>query len=122
MKFPEVYRWQPPNPRLCSAAGSTAGMFQVPGRHACGRMLRIVACDAEFTGWEHVSVSIADQPTRCPSWEEMCLVKALFWEPEDCVVQFHPPQSEYVNNHAGCLHLWRHVDGHVTPPRILVGI
>ncbi len=55
-------------------------------------------------GWEHVSVSYSN---RCPTWEEMCRVKDIFWYDNECVVQFHPPKSEYVNNHPYCLHLWR---------------
>jgi hypothetical protein len=54
----------------------------------------------------------------------MCAVKDLFWNDEDVVVQFHPAKSTYVNNHPGCLHLWRCTDGREfpTPPEILVGI
>lgn len=53
----------------------------------------------------------------------MCFVKSLFWPPEDCVVQFHPPASEYVNNHSRCLHMWRWSRGDFpTPPAILVGV
>lgn len=71
-------------------------------------------------GWEHVSVSL---PTRCPSWEEMCIIKGLFWDKEDTVVQFHPPESQYVNNHPFCLHLWRNTRQNVQlPPKIFVGI
>lgn len=44
-------------------------------------------------GWEHVSVSL---PRRCPTWDEMCLIKDIFWDEEECVVQFHPPRSQYV--------------------------
>lgn len=70
-------------------------------------------------GWEHVSVSM---PHRCPTWAEMCFVKKLFWEPEDCVVQYHPPQSNYVNVHPYCLHLWRALDSQMpTPPHWMVG-
>jgi hypothetical protein len=38
----------------------------------------------------------------------MCWIKDQFWEPEDCVVQYHPAKSRYVNFHEGTLHLWRH--------------
>lgn len=79
--------------------------------------LQIIASDGE--GWEHVSVSL---PYRSPTWEEMCKVKDLFWDDEDCVIQYHPPKSEYVNNHPFCLHLWRPPDKVDTPPSILVGI
>lgn len=70
--------------------------------------------------WEHVSVSISK--TRCPSWEMMCYIKSVFWDPEDLVVQYHPPQSQHVNNHKACLHLWRPLDQTLPlPPSILVG-
>ena len=55
-------------------------------------------------GWEHVSVSL---PDRCPTWEEMLIIKNLFWGDEDLVVQFHPPEKDCVNIHPYCLHLWR---------------
>jgi hypothetical protein len=51
----------------------------------------------------------------------MCFVKDLFWSEHECVVQFHPPRSVYVNNHPFCLHLW-HKPNLPTPPVILVGI
>ncbi|WP_431309684.1 DUF7694 domain-containing protein [Bradyrhizobium iriomotense] len=71
-------------------------------------------------GWEHVSVSI---PRRCPNWQEMCFVKDLFWDEEECVMQLHPPRSEYVNNNRYCLHLWRPTSRAIpTPPSGLVGI
>jgi hypothetical protein len=71
-------------------------------------------------GWEHVSMSFCD---RCPTWSEMCKVKEIFWNDEECVVQFHPPKSKYVNNHPYCLHLWRKIGAEFeVPPSILVGL
>jgi|SRR5262245_31157825 len=87
-----------------SKPGNQFGIFELHG--PCGRMLRMMATDGLDTGWEHVSVSSGIK--RPPNWQEMCWVKNLFWGPEDCVVQFHPPASKYVNNHPACLHLWRH--------------
>lgn len=77
---------------------------------------------AGWPHWEHVSVSIGGrQATRCPTWEEMCIIKKWFWDEEDCVVQFHPPASEYVNNHPYVLHLWRPTDTNIaTPPKEFV--
>lgn len=94
-------------------------VFALPGEP---RRIRCLCSDGE--GWQHVSVSFGPQGKSCPSWELMCRIKDLFWEPEDVVVQFHPPQSQYVNNHVGCLHLWRCIDGREQPipPSILVGI
>ena len=64
--------------------------------------LRIIF--SEGMGWDHVSVSL---PTRCPTWDEMCFVKTVFFDDEEVVMQLHPPRSEYVNNFPFCLHLWR---------------
>src|SRR5258708_1611999 len=70
-------------------------------------------------GWEHVSVSL---PNRCPAWEEMCKIKDIFWDGEDCVVQYHPPRSEYRNVHPYCLHLWRPINQQIPRPLpIMVG-
>lgn len=66
------------------------------------RFLRIISGSDEK--WEHVSVSME---YRCPSWQEMCFVKDLFWHPEETVIQFHPPKSQYVNTHPYVLHLWK---------------
>ena len=83
-----------------------------------GQTVYVIASDGG--GWEHVSVSRKD---RCPTWDEMCQIKAMFWDAEDVVVQFHPRESEYVNNHPNCLHLWRQVDcDFPTPPSIFVGM
>jgi hypothetical protein len=68
-----------------------------------------------FPAWEHVSVS---NQQRCPTWEEMCWVKDLFWAPEECVMQYHPPQSKYVNKHDRCLHLWRPIGLEMPMPPI----
>jgi len=84
----------------------------------CKQKLFVIASDQ--VGWEHVSVSRTD---RCPLWDEMCAIKDLFWDESDCVIQYHPPHSEYINNHRFCLHLWRPVGIDVIqPPKILVGI
>src|SRR5215831_8512364 len=71
-----------------------------------GIALAIIATNGEDpsgANWEHVSVSTAQ---RAPRWDEMCWVKDRFWEPEDTVVQYHPPKSLYVNCHPYTLHLW----------------
>lgn len=83
-----------------------------------GQQVNVVASDG--LGWEHVSVSRRD---RCPTWDEMCQVKALFWDEEDCVVQYHPPRADYVNNHPNCLHLWRPINVEIPRPlKVLVGV
>lgn len=71
------------------------------------------------TGWEHVSVSAE---RRTPTWEEMVWIKDLFWAKDECVVQYHPPESEYVNFHPHCLHMWKPVGMAIPMPQsLLVG-
>lgn len=64
-------------------------------------------------GWEHVSVSF---PRRCPTWDEMCAAKDIFWQAEECCVEYHPPKSEYINIHDYCLHIWRPKNGQIAQP------
>jgi hypothetical protein len=103
-----------------SYRGDDYGAFLFPG--PCNQNLKVIASpgDAhEGIAWEHVSVSLRN---RCPNWEEMCFVKALFWEDDTAVMQLHPPKSEWINNHLYCLHLWRPLDAEIPlPPGIAVG-
>lgn len=82
--------------------------------------LRVIISDG--LGWKHVSVSRIDKPKVVPTWAMMCAIKDIFFEPEDWVMQFHPAQSEYVNNHAGCLHLWKPDAPFPVPNSMMVGI
>jgi hypothetical protein len=98
-----------------SSAYGTTGAFFVMG--PCSTELLMIGSDDE--NWEHVSVSCRK---RTPNWPEMCFVKDLFWDEEECVIQFHPPKSEYVNFHGFCLHLWKPTGRNIeTPLLILVG-
>ena len=68
-------------------------------------------------GWEHVSVSPCNEKRKaCPTWEEMCEIKDLFWGPDECVIQYHPPKSDYVNRYPYCLHLWRPIGQELPRP------
>jgi hypothetical protein len=96
------------------------GWFRLMG--PCGTELTIVASGGDYpasSGWEHVSIST---PRRPPNWQEMCFAKDAFWTEEECVVQFHPPKSVWVNNHPYCLHLWKPPHSIQLPPSILIGI
>ena len=97
------------------------GAFSIPIGH--NTTANCVVSDG--LGWEHVSVHVADRDgkQRTPSWAQMCQIKDIFWEPEECVVQFHPPKSEYVNNHPNVLHLWRPTNVEFPrPSNLMVGI
>jgi hypothetical protein len=77
--------------------------------------------------WEHVSISILynrgtpKRLFRCPTWEEMCMFKEIFWRDDEIVMQLHLAKKDYVNNVNHCLHLWRPMKENVpTPPKIFV--
>lgn len=93
-------------PPMDSNPGDTYGSFFIPR----GRM-RLFCIAENGTGdidWEHVSTRAEDyKGSRIPTWEEMCFVKDLFWDEEECVVQFHPAKSKHVNNHPHVLHQWK---------------
>lgn len=83
----------------------------------------VLAIASDELGWEHVSVSfVKGCAKRTLSWRQMCAVKDMFWDAEDAVIQIHPPESEYVSQHPGCLHLWRPTDQSMPlPPSVFVG-
>lgn len=82
-----------------------------------GNIFRCIISDGG--GWDHVSISIENRK-RCPTWEEMCWVKYMFFAEDEAVVQFHPAKKDYVNNHPYCLHLWRCQKGMPTPDPSMV--
>ncbi len=93
------------------------------GAFRFGDLLIISSGTPELNGpgwpWEHVSVS---HPYRCPTWDEMDLIKNKFWSGSETVVQFHPRLDNKVNLHPRCLHLWKNiVTHHELPPRELIG-
>lgn len=88
----------PPEVERCRINGPALrciGAFNVRG-------LRIIASNG--AGWDHVSVSL---PDRCPTWDDMEYVRKLFFKPDETVMQLHVPESDHINNHPYCLHLWR---------------
>ena len=99
---PERNRWAYPN-----------GMFIV-------KYTDLTCLASNGGGWEHVSVS-CQEFERLPTWEEMALVKDLFWDPWEAVMQLHPPQQDYVDN-APVLHLWKPLGIEIPlPPPTMVG-
>ncbi|HHX6016782.1 TPA: DUF7694 domain-containing protein [Escherichia coli] len=117
MKTPEQYRVTTGS--LATTAGDgNNGMFVVPRANGSKQTLVIIASDGG--DWEHVSVSMKD---RAPTWDDIAHVKRLFWEPEDAVMQLHVPESQHINNHPYCLHLWRPINKEIPlPPQFMIGI
>lgn len=107
-------RYMVTHPLLGLGEGNN-GFFKIPFENV---LLFVQASDG--MEWEHCSVSL--NKNRCPTWEEMCFIKNLFWDAEDCVIQYHPRNSDYVNCMQYCLHLWRPIGKSIfTPPTIMVG-
>lgn len=103
------------------------GVFVFPGQKIRGAQrydrVRVIVDNGQETGWEHVSVVVTQgSTTATPSWAIMSHIKDLFWHIDECVVQYHPPHSEYVDCHSNVLHLWKPTDQQIpTPPPSLVG-
>ena len=95
------------------------GLFvvPVPGEDA---VFCIIASDS--MGWDHVSIHVEIATIEnTPTWAEMSYVKNLFFQPGECVLQYHPAQADYVNCHPHTLHLWRPQNEVIPrPPRELV--
>lgn len=68
------------------------GAFHLTGPN--GKLLVIASDGLTADGtvmedWEHVSVS-PYRKKRIPTWEEMCFIKDIFWDPEETVIQCQP--------------------------------
>lgn len=111
------------NPIGESPSGKNWGWFKIvrtdPVLKIRNAVLRVTSSGSDKnSGWEHVSVSLAH---RCPTWDEMCFVKNLFWHESETVLEFHPEQTKYINKMPYCLHLWRKIgENHELPPDMYV--
>ena len=119
----EPYRIQPRGYE--SAYGEAYGAFEIP-YSATGVKLSVLAVSGDVSradlgdehAWDHVSVSL---PKRIPNWLEMSFIKSLFWDDNECVVQFHVPKSDHINCHPYTLHMWKSLNVEFPrPPRSAV--
>lgn len=114
-KAPEEFRVTT-GPMGSDSSYENNGLFIIPAKR-----YKIKVVISQDPLWEHVSISLSNN--RLPTWTEMCAVKDIFWDPSDCVMQLHPPESEHVSDHPHCLHLWRPVTTEIPqPPPIMVGM
>lgn len=73
-------------------------------------------------GWDHVSIAPAKRNIM-PSWDDMCLLKNLFFNEDEVVIQYHPAKKDYVNNLSNCLHLWKPTEETLPVPNsLMVGL
>lgn len=80
------------------------GFLFLPGEKLPATVVFSLGSSKTADGWEHVSMSLK---RRYPTWDEMCILKKIFFNDDECVVQFHPGKSEFVNIRLNSLDLWR---------------
>lgn len=94
--------------------GGDGGAFKI--RNSTGQNVFIIA--SYGGGWDHVSASLDN---RCPTWDEMCKIKNMFFNDDEIVLQYHPAKSDYINIHPYCLHLWRpQNEVIICPPKYMI--
>jgi len=91
--------WQAENMGFMNSA-----LIKLPDCKTCS----VIWSDNEC-GWEHVSVS-PKHKFSIPTWDDMCVLKDIFFYDEEVVYQIHPAKSQYVNIVDNCLHLWKPKD------------
>jgi hypothetical protein len=77
------------------------------------RVLFSACVELDGKRWIHMSVSRTDR--RLPTWDNLRLAKDLFIGADKLAIQVLPREKDYVNIHAGVLHLWHCLDGDPTP-------
>lgn len=101
----ELQNYQSDNVKITilTSPSSEWGKFHItlPSGDIC---LAIADNDIFNKGWEHVSVSLDD---RCLTWDEMCIIKDIFFYDTEEAMQLHPAKENYINISPYCLHIWR---------------
>lgn len=117
----ERFRHTKADKPMATKEGDPFGVFYIEN---AGTAFIIIFDNGSESGWEHASMRVKapSGQERLANWSEMCWLKGLFWEDEECVAQIHPPKSEYINCHPYVLHLWKEVGKQFPrPPSLLVG-
>ncbi len=89
--------------------GDEANGAFIIDRYNNGEFYLVIASNGQ--GWDHVSVTIhkknGGSVKKCPSYQEMMMIKEKLFSEEDVVFQLHPREEDYINTHPYCLHLWK---------------
>ena len=101
------------DPRMPSKAGDKFGLFRIVFKGARLQILSSGDFPPSAYPWEHVSIK---GHGCCPTWEQMCHVKSLFWGDDECVMQLHVPVEDWVNVHVHVLHLWKPIGIEIPRP------
>lgn len=127
-------KFREPHPVNGHKGGPNFGFFKIPhpvpsiigkGHHFIA--MAVAGRIEEGVPWDHVSVHgrfYTADGLPCyftPTWGDMCWIKSQFFEPGECAMQLHVPESEHVNTHHYTLHLWRPLYVAIPqPPQICV--
>lgn len=109
---PPFDQWRDRSPEMLEHYGSegneTCGVFRLP-------QFGLMVIASQGAGWDHLSVS---HRQRCPTWDEMVIVKRAFFKRDEWALEYHPPEKANISLHPYCLHLWWPNDGReiLTPP------
>jgi hypothetical protein len=99
-------------------SNTTSGFFKIPHPKIANYYFEVILSSPG--DWERVSVMLSSpkrKVERKPTWDEMCLVKSLFFEEAETVVQFHHGiESKPGNEPLYCLSLWRSTNGEYPQP------
>lgn len=89
--------------------GDEANGAFIIDRYNNGEFYLVIASNGQE--WDHVSVTIhkknGGSVKKCPSYQEMMMIKEKLFSEEDVVFQLHPREEDYINTHPYCLHLWK---------------
>lgn len=117
----EKYRWNDERFQE-QKVGDKCGLWLIPSQYS-RFFLSVISDDGIKTGWEHVSFKLVRKSRkrlmvveRTPTWSEVCEVKDIFWQEDECVMQIHPPKQFYVNTHPYVLHLWKPLHENIPQP------
>lgn len=90
---------------LGSLGNDTNGKFIIPTK---GAIYQVIA--STELGWDHVSVSVIkpnNYQLRIANFEELEMIRSMFFCKDETVIEFHPRKQDYVNQNEYVLHLWR---------------
>lgn len=91
-------------------------LFALKSKTGETRYIKCIVCDQ--MGWDHISVS---EETGIPTWEEMVFIKRMFFKDDETVIQYHPPEKDYVNENPNTLHMWRPHNTEIPlPPKFMI--
>ncbi len=107
-----VYRWPEMEVHYAEPSSDKFGCFRFISP-VDTEYLRVIASSSD--GWDHISISRAD---RCPTWEEMEVIKRLLFKSDEVAMQLHVGMKYYINTHPYCLHLWRPLTGTIPLPPV----